>query len=84
MAAVAKEQVWAHFVGEQTPSEFLAFLDEEIAQGKFPDRAAGFLDYANFALTNLCVPPERQILYDGGWTVGTLAAELQHYAEKNG
>lgn len=75
------ETVWESFVGSETPAHFLALVDEEVRQGKHLDREAAFFEYANFALTNLCVSPERQVLYNDGWTVAKLAAELRRHAE---
>ena len=75
------DNVWEQFVGSQPPAEFLRLLDDEIEKGKYADRWAGFVGYANFALTNLCVPPERQVLYNDGWDVSGLATALQQYAE---
>lgn len=83
MANDRAARAWELFVGSQTPEDFLRELDKEVAAGRHMDREAGFFDYANFALTNLCVPPERQVLYNDGWDVKTLAADLRRHAEGN-
>jgi len=69
--------LWASWVGEVEPSEFLRQADRAVAADLFPSRRAAFLDFADRALR------ARQPDVPDEFTAESLAEELQQYAESS-